>query len=285
MATLYDGVGNQINIASDGSTSIIAPLKDGEYNILGINHRGYNTVAPENTLPAFVLSKTNGFNYVEADVSFTSDGVAVLLHDDTINRTARTADGAELTDSVSIASITYEQALTYDFGIWKGASYAGTPIPTFEDFIVLCKNLGLHPYIEFKTTGAYTEAQIRGVIDTVKACGMKGKVTYISFSSTFLTYVKNYDATARLGYIASSTGAGTMSVIRSLSTGKNDIFIDLSTGVMTDDAVENCISSGVPLEVWTVDRESVILDLHPYISGVTSNTLVAGKVLYDANIT
>ena len=62
---------NGTNIA-DGGTSI-----NYDATVTAVNHRGYNTVAPENTLPAFKLSKINGFNIVETDVQFTSDGVAV----------------------------------------------------------------------------------------------------------------------------------------------------------------------------------------------------------------
>ena len=43
--------------------------------VRSINHRGYNTVAPENTLPAYELSKENGFQIVETDIAFTKDGV------------------------------------------------------------------------------------------------------------------------------------------------------------------------------------------------------------------
>ena len=56
--------------------------------VKGINHRGYATVAPENTLPAYQLSAKKGFRYVETDVLFTSDNVPVLLHDITIDRTS-----------------------------------------------------------------------------------------------------------------------------------------------------------------------------------------------------
>ena len=53
----------------------------GETAVRGVNHRGYSAAAPENTLPAFALSWEMGFRYVETDVSFTKDNVAVLLHD------------------------------------------------------------------------------------------------------------------------------------------------------------------------------------------------------------
>lgn len=251
--------------------------------VKGINHRGYNTTAPENTLPAYKLSKSNGFFYVETDVSFTSDGVAVLLHDNTINRTARNADGTEISETINISDITYEQALTYDFGIWKGSAYAGTKIPTLDQFLNLCKDIILHPYIELKSNGNYTQAQIEGIVDAVEKHGLKGLVTYISFNSTYLGYVKNYDSAARLGYVASGSGTdGMITTASGLKTTDNEVFLD--TYDKTDTWAEKCRVADIPLEVWTVDSAATIRSMNPYITGVTSNTLVAGKVLHDANI-
>ena len=122
-----------------------------DLNVKAINHRGFSTEAPENTIPAYIMSKNKGFTYVEADVSFTSDGVAVLLHDATIDRTS---DGTG-----NISSMTYEYALQYDFGSWFSAEYAGVKIPTFTEFVTLCKRLGLHPYIELKSNGSYTQSR------------------------------------------------------------------------------------------------------------------------------
>lgn len=249
-----------------------------------VNHRGYNTVAPENTIPAFKLSKQQGFNFVETDVSFTSDGVAVLLHDASINRTARNADGSTIENTVNIGSITYEQALEYDFGIWKNQRYAGTKIPTLAEFLALCRNIMLHPYIELKSNGGYTQAQIESVVDMVNSYGLKGKVTYISFSTDFLAYVKNYDAEATLGYINSTASANHVSTCQSLTTNSNIVFYAPKYSTITDEICATFAAAHIPMRgVWTVDTANAIKALNPYVSGVTSNSQIAGKVLYDAS--
>lgn len=238
--------------------------------VKAVNHRGY-TEAPENTLAAFKVSKEKGFKYVECDVSFTSDGHAVLLHDDTIDRTSN--------GTGNINAMTLEEVRALDFGSWKAEDYAGEQIPTFEEFILLCKRLGLHPYIELKTG---TEAQIKGLVDVVKRYGMKGKVTWISFNSAFLGYVKAVDTTARLGFVVGEVTASTINTIQqTLRTDKNEVFIDCATSNATNDAVALCMDADIPLEVWTVNTEAAILDLDAYVSGVTSDNLIAGKVLSD----
>jgi glycerophosphoryl diester phosphodiesterase len=260
-----------ISIESGGSTGSASAINY-DLNIKAVNHRGYSKGAPENTIPAYIMSKEKGYTYVECDVAFTKDSVAVLLHDSTINRTSN--------GSGNIGSFTYEELLQYDFGSWFSSKFAGTTIPTFKEFIMYCKGLGMHPYIELKSSGGYTESQIRQVVDEVELCGMKGKVTYISFSSTFLQYVKNYDEEARLGFLADVTNA-TITTANGLKTGKNEVFMDVNYTYVNDSKVALCMANDLPMEVWTVNDANTIKKLNPYISGVTSDNQVAGKILYN----
>lgn len=260
------------NIKIQATRSRVCSLKDGEYDVLAINHRGYSKEAPENTIPAYILSKQKGYNYVECDVSFTADGVAVLLHDGTIDRTSN--------GSGNISQLTYQQVLQYDFGSWFSTKYAGTKIPTFSEFIKYCKGLGLHPYIELKSNGGYTSEQISQIVDEVELCGMKGRVTYISFSSKFLGYVKEHDPQARLGYIA-NISSSTITEAAALKTGENEVFMDVNYTYLTDSKILSCVENDLPIEVWTVNQASVIKELHPYVSGVTSDNQHAGIILKE----
>ena len=246
-------------------------------NIKSINHRGYNSIAPENTIPAFKLSRDKGFSMVETDVRWTSDGVPVLLHDDTINRTARNADGTEISQTINISSITYEQALTYDFGIWKSSEYAGTKIPTFEEFLILCRNIGLKPYIELKYG---TQTQIEGLINMVKNCGMNGKVTWISFGANVLTYVKNYDSKANLCLICNSVNSTVITDALNLKTTDNEVIV--SSATYTDEEINLCKNANLPMEVWSLWSVQQLKDIDSYITGFTMNSLIAGYELYNA---
>lgn len=251
-------------------------LYAGGANVKSVNHRGFNTVAPENTLPAFRLSKKAGFEYVESDVRFTSDGVAVMLHDESINRTARNADGTELSSTVNIADITYDEALEYDFGVYMGAEYAGTPIPTLSEFMTLCRNIALRPYIEIK---AGTQAQMEGLVGIVAAHGMAGKVTWIG-SGSAMAIVKGVDEGARLGVVVSTIDASSITAATNLQTASNEVFI--TSHSYTDAEVALCVNAGIPLEVWTVNNKSALLNLPVYVTGVTSNLLIAERLLYEA---
>ena len=244
-----------------------------------IAHRGYSTTAPENTLPAYILARELGFLYAECDVSFTKDGVAVLLHDTTIDRTSN--------GSGAIAELTYAELLQYDFGSWKNSKYAGTKIPTFEEFIALCKEIGLHPYIEIKNDGVtYTQEQVESLVDIVKAYGMEDNCTWISFNLTYLEYVKNADDTARLGYVSSKTITQTMiNSVLALQTGKNEVFLDISYNMLNENNVMLAALNGLALETWTVDSANDIKARPKYVSGYTSNKLIATDTLVKASVT
>ena len=246
--------------------------------IRSVAHRGYSTIAPEDTIPAYRLAKEMGFTYVECDVAFTADGVAVLLHDETIDRTSN--------GSGKISELTYEEVLKYDFGSWKSAEYAGTKILSFEDFIALCKELEVHPYIELKNTATYTQDNVNALVNVVKEYGMSNNCTWISFKSTYLEYVKNADDTARLGFVQSAKI--TQSLINkaiALRTEKNEVFLDIHYSFLTEDNVLLAALNGVAVETWTVNSAATLKKLPAYISGITSDELVANNIFTKSTIT
>ena len=275
---LYDVQGNEITVSGGNTaTTIIQSGQRVSPPIMrSIAHRGYNPTAPENTIPAYVMAKKLGFDYAECDVCFTSDGVAVLLHDETIDRTS---DGTG-----NIADMTYEEVSQYDFGSWKSADYAETKIPTFEEFIRACKELQLHPYIELKQGTGYTSDQIKSIVKMVESVGMQGNVSYVSFSPEYLAYVREADETARLVYVVYDVTVPIINQALILKTGKNDVALHASYGRVTEDAVALCLQSNIPLEVWCPNDASWIENMNPYITGVTSDRLNAEKVLREKYI-
>lgn len=239
-----------------------------DINVRSIAHRGASSYAPENTMPAFQLAKELGFSCVETDIRFTRDGIPVCLHDGSIDRTSNgTGD---------IGNLTLEEVRQYDFGAWKDSCYTGTVIPTCEEFLSLCKNIGLHPYIEMKEG---TSEQVRNLVDMVNNYGMRGKVTWISFDISLLAAVRWYDDGARLGYLVSEFYPSVVTAISGLRSGKNEVF--LNSCVYNSWVVEECRKARLPLEIWTLNQEQQMEGIDPYITGVTSNGLVYGQYLYE----
>lgn len=113
-------------------------------------HRGVCGENPENTMPAFQAAVDQGYPYIELDVRVTKDLQCVVLHDSTINRTARRPDGSIVGAAMPVADLTYEQLLKYDFGIGYHVKFKGTKIPLLEDVLKLGRSAGVKIKINAK---------------------------------------------------------------------------------------------------------------------------------------
>src|SRR5262245_58786795 len=83
--------------------------------VLNIGHRGASGYAPEHTFAAYDLARALGADYLEQDLQLTSDGVLVVLHDTTLDRTAR---GLAANCTGLVADKTLAQIKTCDVGTW-----------------------------------------------------------------------------------------------------------------------------------------------------------------------
>lgn len=242
-----------------------------DYIIKSVAHRGYRRFYPENTIPAFAGAARYGFNAIETDIKWTSDGVAVLLHDASINRTARNADGTEISGTVNISDITYAQALTYDFGIAVDEEFAGTKIPTLEEAVSFCKKAGIDMYLDF---AGGTVEEIRGCIDVVKKYDMMKHTSWITAGPTIVNYFSAYDETARVGVICTDVNSTIIDRAVAQKTGKNEVFVDYmyTSTSMTDTLRNSLIENGVGLECYTANLIGDFVENHldPYVTGVTS---------------
>lgn len=107
-----------------------------------IGHRGSPRTAPENTLASFRQAARDGAAWVEFDVSLTSDGRAVIFHDDDLDRTS---DGTG-----PLAATPFDALRNLDAGGWFSPAFAGEPIPTLEEALELFRELGLSFNMEIK---------------------------------------------------------------------------------------------------------------------------------------
>lgn len=113
-------------------------------------HKGVSTENPENTMPAFIAAQKQGYQIIELDVGVTKDLQFVLLHNSTINKTARYENGDPIKEPVELAAITYEEALGYDFGLWFSEEFRGTKIPLFEEVLHFAVDTGVQLKIDNK---------------------------------------------------------------------------------------------------------------------------------------
>ena len=133
-------------------------------------HRGVCTECPENTMPAFQRALDQGYPIIELDPKFTADDICVILHDHTINRTCRTADGEQFESPRPICEVSWEEAKALDAGLWFGEEFKGTKIPLLKDVLAFAKANGIHIKID-NVFVRFPEHQQQILFDIVEASG------------------------------------------------------------------------------------------------------------------
>ena len=112
-----------------------------------IGHRGGGTLAPENTLAGIRRGSELGVGGVEFDVMLSADGVPVLIHDETLERTTNGRG--------NVAATPYARLAALDAGAWFGERYRGERLPTLAQAARLCVELGLWVNMEIKPASGF----------------------------------------------------------------------------------------------------------------------------------
>jgi glycerophosphoryl diester phosphodiesterase len=137
-----------------------------------IGHRGAAANAPENTLESLREAARLGATWVEFDAKLTSDGVPVLFHDETLERTTGQPG---LVRETSLAAL---QAL--DAGSWFGPQWRDCRVPTLEQALRLLAELGLHPNIEIKPCPGREHETSYAVIEAVRRAWLPRRAPLLS---------------------------------------------------------------------------------------------------------
>ena len=149
-------------------------------------HRGFNSIAPENSMPAFGAAVAMGAEEIEFDIWSTKDGVLVSCHDDTLDRVS---DGHG-----KIYDHTYEELLQLDFGCKHGEKFKGLKIPTFEE--ILKKFAGrVIMNIHVKIWDAKFEgknAQMEEIIGLIRKYDAEKSIYFMTSNDDMIRKVKEY---------------------------------------------------------------------------------------------
>ncbi len=84
-------------------------------------------MAPENTMSAFAAAVACGADGLELDIHLSRDGIPVVIHDETLDRTT---DGQG-----QVGDKTWPQLQMLDAGSWFSTDFAGESIPALENVL------------------------------------------------------------------------------------------------------------------------------------------------------
>jgi glycerophosphoryl diester phosphodiesterase len=213
--------------------------RERKHRILVVAHRGAAGTRPENTLASFRRAIELGADVIELDVHVTADGVAVVIHDDTVDRTTN--------GHGRVREMTLAQIKQLDAGSWFSPEYAGERVPTLEEVVALTgRRVPLS--IELKAPGAEDAA-----IAAVRNGCPRSFVS--SFSEEFLRRVSVLDPMVKTDFLVGvdpmSDDQITALIARTRDMGA--IMLSPSQGGATPQLVAMAHRAHLRVRTWTAD--------------------------------
>ncbi|MBV6401164.1 MAG: Glycerophosphodiester phosphodiesterase [Anaerolineales bacterium] len=156
-------------------------------------HRGASAYAPENTLAAFELAVAQGADAIELDVKLSSDGHAVVIHDDTVDRT---------TDGVGrVKELTLAELRSLDAGASFSEKYRGEKIPLLEEVF---EAVGRRSFINVELTNYDNKKDhlVETVCMLVKKFNLQQRILFSSFHAKNLAKARGLMPGAPRGLLA-----------------------------------------------------------------------------------
>ncbi|MBB4825193.1 glycerophosphoryl diester phosphodiesterase [Sporosarcina luteola] len=206
-----------------------------------VAHRGWSGRAPENTMAAIMMALGNDtVEAIELDVHLSKDGVPVVIHDFTLERTT---DGSGL-----VGDHTVEELQQLDAGYWFNGRFAYERIPTLEDVLLLAKGRK-RLLVELKQKAGYYAGLEENVVELIQRHGMTEEVLVISFDHMSLQQVKALDPSIAVGPLFLGLPTLIAEQVRQVRAS----YIGMHHEFLTKEIVEAVQPLGIELGVWTVD--------------------------------
>ena len=202
-------------------------------------HRGLSSIAPENSAPALEEAGKAGFHAAEFDVMPTKDGVWVMIHDDTVDRT--------MSGEGEVSNLTYAELLEMTIDKGNGIeNYTDLRISTLEEAIDICLEYSMRPMIEIK--GGEPD-DMQTVLEIINTKGVKNGAIVIDFNEERLAEMRRLDSDIELWYLVNDIEDSTIEFAKANDTGIGFNFGKIGNYFKIKDAQ----AEGITCASWTVD--------------------------------
>jgi glycerophosphoryl diester phosphodiesterase len=208
-----------------------------------IGHRGAAARAPENTLAGLKKAHELGASWVEFDVMLTRDGVPILIHDETLQRTTNGRGRMPERTAAEIRPL--------DAGGWFGPAFAGEPVPTLEEAIALLLELGLAANVEIKPATGHETATGEVVADVLRRLWPKDgpRLLLSSFERPALAAARMVAPAIPRGLLAEALPGDWPEAMQELGCAT----LHLGHANLSASALELLPEAGVPVLLYTVN--------------------------------
>nr|WP_047153204.1 glycerophosphodiester phosphodiesterase family protein [Aneurinibacillus tyrosinisolvens] len=211
-------------------------------NNVCVAHRGWSGQAPENTLAAIKMAANHpDIAMLEIDVQLSRDGIPVIIHDYTLERTTNGAG--------KVGDFTLKELKELDAGSWFSTAAAGEAIPTLEE--VLQETRGkVKLNLEIKRGGDWYPGIEKKVADLVRQYAMESDVIMTSFNHETIHTLSKVAPSIKTGLII----YGYPALIEELLAYTGASILSMGYQYITDNLVQSCLNHGVDLIAWTIDQ-------------------------------
>lgn len=188
-----------------------------------IAHRGASAVAPENTIAAFQAAIDAGADGIEFDVRLARDGVPVVIHDETLYRTAGVRG--------RVTDMSLDQLKPFD-------------VPSVAQLFELFQSNKLVLHLEMKETRVAEEC-----CRLVEQYDLKDRVVFSCFEHSVLQTIKNIDPSLKTAALFQPPAAFIVRRARAVGADGLALHHRLANPRLLEDATQ----AGLKVAVWTVD--------------------------------
>ena len=209
-------------------------------------------------MAAFSIAMDTGADGIEFDVRLSRDGVAVVIHDATLQRTGLREE--------AVAGMSAEQLGKVDVGSWFNRAhpkrareeFTREGVPTLDQVIRLLQNRDARLYVEMKfgADEGFTDLT-QAVARLIKEHKLHSRTVVVSFDLAAIAQIKQIDHVIRTGALFEPKSDLTTVVRKqrmikaAIDHGANEIL--LHRAIATRGAIRLAIEAGLPVVVWTVD--------------------------------
>ncbi|MBK8797736.1 MAG: hypothetical protein IPM07_15930 [Anaerolineales bacterium] len=209
---------------------------------LTIAHRGASAYAPENTFAAFELALQMGVRHIELDVRVTADGQAVVIHDETLDRTTSGAG--------PVAQRSLAELKEFDAGSWFDSRFASEQVPAFTEVLERYAKLAhLHTEIKSGQVGF-----CKHIIDEIHQHGAEQRVTITAFELAHLVEVRRLAPNLSTGWLVRNITEELIATAKRM--GIDQLCPQAST--VSPEIVRLLHNEGFTVRAWGVPSEAVM---------------------------
>ena len=255
IATACAGLPNPAPSAPNAPGAAPAATVANNAAVAVIAHRGGAGLAPENTLASFRNGLSLNADYLEMDAHLTQDGVVVIIHDDTIDRTT---DGAGRIHDFALADLQkFNAASKYANGTTERQM-----IPTLAQVLDTVKPTKARIEVEIKVPPWGRDAGIeQKILDEISSRQMLDRVQISSFDFNVLKEVKKLNprmktvALVTAGFYRANDVSQPAKIAEQIQALGAEFFAS-NKDFLSPGLVEEMRQRKIQVEVWTVDSDT-----------------------------